>query len=144
MFSASWSAATFLCVYCVRIMCGCSWILPAIKKKHTHKTFWISSRLRRRNCGSNRRHTSQRPLKSTRLPPPPSRIWIHWMNLMGGVNLLWLLWRLLLLVLKVGGLVKGRLERRREEKKGRDFKELWSGVYLSIKKKNRKPPFFFQ
>jgi len=28
------------------------------------------------------------------------------------------------LVLKVGGIVKGRLERRREEKKGRDFKEL--------------------
>lgn len=144
MFSASWSAATFLCVYCVRIMCGCSWILPAIKKKtHTKPSESVLDYEGETVALIVDTHRKGRWNPHVWPAPPPSRIWIHWMNLMGGVNLLWLLWRLLLLVLKVGGIVKGRLERRREEKKGRDFKELWSGVYLSIKKKNRKPPFFF-
>lgn len=106
-----------LCVYWV--ICCCSWILPAIK----NKAFRICFRLWGRNGGSNCRHSAK--ADSIHTPglqeTPLSRTWLHWMNLMGGINWIQLLsLRMLLLVFTVGGIVKG--ERKRKEKKDRDLK----------------------
>lgn len=109
-----WVHCNLLDVYCVGVICGCSWILPAIKTEPSESVFDFEGETVALIVDTQ---WVQRSLRFGLQESPLSRIWLHWMDLMGGINWIWLLflWRMLL-VCEVGGIVKGRSERRREEK----------------------------